>query len=132
EHGFTEVSILTDGPVAVKTAAGMWSPHNYKAEYLGPITLRTALQKSINTICVRIVVALGVDKVIEGIRRFGITAQIVRHPSVALGTPEVPLIEHTYGYATFPAGGLEVSPVLITKIMDADGNVVEEYKPPVT
>jgi penicillin-binding protein 1A len=128
EHGFTEVSIIPDAPVAVKTAAGMWAPHNYKAEYLGPITLRLALQKSINTVCVRIVVALGVDKVIEGIRRFGITAQIVRHPSVALGTPEVPLIDHTYGYATFPAGGLEVAPVLITKITDADGNVVEQTK----
>jgi penicillin-binding protein 1A len=130
EHGFTEVSIVPDAPISVKTAAGFWSPHNYKGEYLGPITLRTALQHSINTVCVRLVVALGVDKVIEGIRRFGITAPIVRHPSVALGTPEVPLIEHAYGYATFPAGGLEVTPVLITKIMDADGNVVEEYKPP--
>jgi len=130
DHGFTEVSIIPDAPVSVKTAAGFWSPHNYKAEYLGPITLRTALQKSINTVCVRLVVALGVDKVIEGIRRFGITAAIVRHPSIALGTPEVPLMEHTYGYATFPAGGLEVLPVLVTKILDADGNVVEEYKAP--
>jgi penicillin-binding protein 1A len=130
EHGFTEVTIVPDAPISVKTAAGFWSPHNYKGEYLGPITLRTALQHSINTVCVRLVVALGVDKVIEGIRRFGITAQIVRHPSVALGTPEVPLIEHAYGYATFPAGGLEVTPVLITKIIDADGNVVEEHKAP--
>ncbi len=130
EHGYTEVSIVYDAPVSVPTAAGFWSPHNYKAEYLGPITLRTALQHSINTVCVRIVVALGVDKVIESIRRFGITAPIVRHPSVALGTPEVPLMEHTYGYATFPAGGLEVKPILITQITDADGNVVEENKPP--
>ncbi len=130
EHGFTEVSIVTDGPISVKTAAGFWSPHNYKGDYLGPITLRTALQHSVNTVCVRLVVALGVDKVIEGIRRFGITVPIVRHPSVALGTPEVPLIDHVYGYATFPTGGLEVTPVLITKILDADGNVVEEHKPP--
>jgi penicillin-binding protein 1A len=130
EHGYTEVSIVPDAPVSIKTAAGFWSPHNYKAEYLGPITLRTALQKSINTVSVRLVAALGVDKVIEQIRKFGITAQIVRHPSIALGTPEVTLLEHTYGYATFPAGGLEVKPVLIDKIMDADGNVVERYVPP--
>jgi penicillin-binding protein 1A len=130
EHGFTEVSVVTDGPISVKTAAGFWSPHNYKGDYLGPITLRTALQHSVNTVCVRLVVALGVDKVIEGIRRFGITAPIVRHPSIALGTPEVPLIDHVYGYATFPTGGMEVLPVLITKILDADGNVVEEYKAP--
>jgi penicillin-binding protein 1A len=130
EHGFTEVSIVSDSPVSIKTAAGWWSPHNYKAEYLGAITLRTALQKSINTVSVRLVAAMGVDKVIEQIRKFGITAQIVRHPSIALGTPEVTLLEHVYGYATFPAGGLEVRPVLIDKILDADGNVVEEYKAP--
>jgi penicillin-binding protein 1A len=126
EHGFTEVSIVPDAPVSIPTAAGWWSPHNYKAEYLGPITLRTALQKSINTVSVRLVAALGVDRVIEQIRKFGITAQIVRHPSVALGTPEVTLFEHAYGYATFAAGGLEVKPVLIERILDADGNVVEE------
>jgi penicillin-binding protein 1A len=128
EHGYTEMSIVMDAPVSIKTAAGWWSPHNYKKEYLGAITLRTALQKSINTVSVRLVASLGVDKVVDEIRKFGITAQIVRHPSIALGTPEVTLLEHTYGYATFPAGGLEVRPVLIDKILDADGNVVEEVK----
>ncbi len=129
ENGYTEVSIVYDAPIKVKTAAGFWSPHNYKNDYLGPITLRTALQHSINTVSVRLVEALGVDKVIEQIRKFGITAQIVRHPSIALGTPEVTLIEHTYGYATFPAGGLEVTPVVIEKIMDADGTIIEEEHP---
>jgi penicillin-binding protein 1A len=126
EHGFTEVSTVLDGPVSVRTAAGIWSPHNYKPEFLGPVTLRLALQKSLNTVSVRLVEAIGVDKVIEQIRKFGIVAQIVRHPSIALGTPEVTLMEHAYGYATFPAGGLEVTPVLIEKILDADGNIVEE------
>jgi penicillin-binding protein 1A len=129
EHGYTEVSIVTDAPVSIKTAAGVWSPHNYKPEFLGPVTLRTALQKSLNTVSVRLVAALGVDKVIEQIRKFGIGAQIVRHPSIALGTPEVTLLEHVYGYATFPAMGMEVKPVFVTRILDADGNVVEELKP---
>jgi penicillin-binding protein 1A len=126
EHGFTEVSTVVDGPVSVHTAAGIWSPHNYKPEFLGPVTLRVALQKSLNTVSVRLVEAIGVDKVIEQIRKYGITAQIVRHPSIALGTPEVTLMEHAYGYATFPSGGMEVTPVFIEKILDADGNVVEE------
>jgi penicillin-binding protein 1A len=129
EHGFTEVSIVTDAPVSIKTAAGVWSPHNYKPEFLGPVTLRTALQKSLNTVSVRLVAAIGVDKIIEQIRKYGITAPIVRHPSVALGTPEVTLMEHTYGYATFPSGGMEVKPILVEKIVDADGNIVEESKP---
>ncbi len=125
EHGYTEVTIVPDAPISIPTAGGMWSPHNYKQEYLGPITLRTALQKSINTVSVRLVAGIGVDKIIEEIRKFGITAAIVRHPSIALGTPEVTLLEHTYGYATFPAGGMEVRTVLIDKILDADGNVIE-------
>ncbi|MCA1663910.1 MAG: transglycosylase domain-containing protein, partial [Myxococcales bacterium] len=129
ENGFTEMSIVQDAPVSIKTAAGWWSPHNYKPQYLGNVTLRTALQHSLNTVSVRLVAAMGVDKVIEQIRKFGITAQIVRHPSIALGTPEVTLIEHVYGYTTFPAMGMEVKPVLFTKIVDADGNVVEQYKP---
>ena len=129
ENGFTEMSIVQDSPVSIKTAAGWWSPHNYKPQYLGSVTLRSALQHSLNTVSVRLVAAMGVDKVIEQIRKFGITAQIVRHPSIALGTPEVTLMEHVYGYATFPAMGMEVKPVLFTKIVDADGNVVEQYKP---
>jgi penicillin-binding protein 1A len=128
ENGFTEMSIVQDAPVSIKTAAGFWSPHNYKPEFLGPVTLRTALQKSLNTVSVRLVAAMGVDKVIEQIRKFGVTAQIVRHPSIALGTPEVTLLEHVYGYATFPAMGMEVKPILFTKIVDADGNIVEEPK----
>jgi penicillin-binding protein 1A len=128
ENGYTEMSIVVDGPVSIKTAAGWWSPHNYKPQFLGPVTLRTALQHSLNTVSVRLVAGMGVDKVIEQIRKFGITAQIVRHPSIALGTPEVTLLEHVYGYATFPAGGMEVKPVMIEKILDADGNTVEEHK----
>jgi penicillin-binding protein 1A len=128
ENGYTEMSTVVDGPVSIKTAAGWWTPHNYKPQYLGAVTLRTALQHSLNTVSVRLVAGMGVDKVIEQIRKFGITAQIVRHPSIALGTPEVTLLEHVYGYATFPAMGLDVHPVLITKIVDADGNTVEEYK----
>ncbi len=129
ENGYTEMCIVVDGPVSIKNAAGWWAPHNYKPQFLGPVTLRTALQHSLNTVSVRLVAGMGVDKVIEQIRKFGITAQIVRHPSIALGTPEVTLLEHVYGYSTFPAMGMGVRPVLVTRIVDADGNTVEEDRP---
>ena len=128
DHGFTEATIVYDAPVKVKTAAGWWSPGNYKPEFLGPITLRTALTKSINTVAVRLIMQIGIDKMIEGIRRFGLQTQIVRHPSIALGTPEVTLLEHTYAYLLFPSLGLERKPILIEKIVDADGNVLESAK----
>jgi penicillin-binding protein 1A len=129
EKGFTELSIVPDAPVAIHTAAGIWSPHNYKNEFLGPVTLRTALAKSLNTVSVRLVESVGVDNTIDMFRRFGLTSQIPRHISIALGVPELSPMEAAYAQATFPAGGLEVKPVFITRILDADGGVIEESKP---
>ncbi len=128
DHGYTELSIIPDAPVSIRTASGVWSPHNYKSEYLGPITLRTALAKSINTVSVRLVAGLGVEAVIDSIRRFGITSPIVRHVSVALGTPELSLFENSYGYATFATLGKEVKPLYIESIADADGNIIEDHR----
>ncbi len=129
EKGFTELSIVPDAPIAVRTVAGLWSPHNYKNEFLGPVTLRTALAKSLNTVSVRLVEAVGVDNTIDTFRRFGITSPVPRHISIALGVPELSPMEAAYAQATFPAGGLEVKPLFIRKIVDADGNVIEENAP---
>jgi penicillin-binding protein 1A len=132
ERGFTEVSVVPDAPICVPTAAGQWCPHNYKPEFLGPITLRTALAKSINTVAVRLLLAVGLDNTIDFIRRFGITAPIVRHPSIVLGVPELSPMEAAYAQATFPAGGMEVRPIFVTEILDGDGNVIEQNRPPTT
>mgnify|MGYP001016448298 CR=1 FL=1 len=128
EKGFTELTMVADAPVAIPTAAGIWSPHNYKNEFLGPVTLRTALAKSLNTVAVRLVESVGIDNTIEMFRRFGLTSPIVRHPSIALGVPELSPMEAAYAQATFPAMGLEVTPLFITRIVDTDGNVLEEHK----
>ena len=129
EKGFTEISIVHDAPVAVPTAAGIWRPHNYKEEFLGPVTLRTALAKSLNTVAVRLVLAVGVDNTIDMFRRFGLTSAIPRHVSIALGVPELSPLEAAYAQATFPAGGLEVKPLFITKVLDGEGLLIEERRP---
>lgn len=130
EKGLTELSLVPDAPIVVRTAAGLWAPHNYKAEFLGPVTLRTALAKSLNTVSVRLVEAVGLDQVIETFRRFGITSPIPRHISISLGVPELSPMEAAYAQATFPAGGLEVKPTFITRIYDDDGRVVEDNTQP--
>ena len=112
DHGMTELTIKYDAPVKFKTASGIWAPHNYKREYLGPLTLRTAIAKSVNTVSAQLVAQMGVDAVIETMRQ-------ARHPlgaapslSLALGTADLTLQEVAYGLATFPAGGEEVTPVV--------------------
>ncbi len=130
DHGMNELTIKYDAPVKFKTASGVWAPHNYKRDYLGPLTLRTAIAKSVNTVSAQLVAQLGVDAVIETMRKLGIHSPLPHALSLALGTADLTLQEVAYGLATFPAGGEEVTPVFITKLTDADGHVLEEHLPP--
>jgi penicillin-binding protein 1A len=131
EHGMTSLTVKWDAPVKFKTASGIWAPHNYKPEYLGALTLRTALAKSINTISAQLVAQMGVDSVIDMMRRLGITSKLPHALSLALGTADLGLEETAYALASFPAGGRQVSPVFITRLMDADGRILEDHSAPV-
>jgi penicillin-binding protein 1A len=130
EKGMTSLTVKWDAPVKFKTASGIWAPHNYKPEYLGALTLRTALAKSINTISAQLVAQMGVDAVVDMMRRLGITSKLPHSLSLALGTADLGLQETAYALASFPAGGRQVSPVFITRLMDADGHLLEDHSAP--
>jgi penicillin-binding protein 1A len=130
ERGMTEVTIKRDGPVKFKTATGVWAPHNYKRDYLGPLTLRTAIAKSVNTISAQLVAEMGVDPVIDTMRRLGVRSPLPHGLSLALGTADLTLQEVAYGLAAFPAGGEQVTPVFVTRVIDADGRVLEDHTQP--
>jgi penicillin-binding protein 1A len=130
DHGMNELTIKYDAPIKFKTASGVWAPHNYKRDYLGPLTLRTAIAKSVNTVSAQLVAQMGVDSVIETMRKLGIRSTLPHALSLALGTADLTLEEVAYGIATFPAGGEEVTPVFITKLTDADGKVLEQHADP--
>jgi penicillin-binding protein 1A len=104
------LSLVVDAPIAVRTAGGLWSPKNYDGKYRGTMTLRTALAKSINTISVRLMLKTGVDAVIATARRLGIVSPIPRHISIALGTPDLTLLEVVGAYAAFANGGKRIPP----------------------
>lgn len=118
EHGFNELSLMPDAPVAIQTIAGLWQPKNYKKEFLGPITLRTAFAKSINTVSVRLVQAIGLDDTILMMKRMGLRSVIPYHISISLGTPDVTLLDMSYAYSIFPNGGRQAAPRYIRKIKD--------------
>lgn len=130
EHGYHPLSRVVDAPVAIRTVSGIWAPQNYKHEYLGPMTLKTAIAKSINTVSVRLVAGYGVDPLIKLMRAAGITSAIPRHISIALGTPDVSLLEMTAGYAMFPAGGKKVTPRMVTLVTTDDGRILEDLRRP--
>ncbi|RMH39906.1 MAG: PBP1A family penicillin-binding protein [Deltaproteobacteria bacterium] len=126
--GYTHLSIVLDAPVAVPTPTGVWRPKNFKREYRGPITLRTALAESVNTVSVRLVQAVGADAVVDVMRRLGIRSRFPIHPSIALGTPDVSLLEMTAAYAALPAGGLRVDPRFVDVVTTAEGVVLEDHR----
>ncbi len=127
DRGMTPLTIKWDAPVRFKTVSGVWAPHNYKPEYLGPITLRTALAKSINTVSAQLVAQMGVEAVTETMKHLGISSKLPHSLSLALGTADLGLQEVAYALATFPAGGELVKPVFIIRIVDADGKTLEDH-----
>jgi len=127
---FTPSTIVPDSPISLVSGDGsIWSPDNYDHKFLGPITLRTALQRSRNVVSVYLLERVGVGPVIEVARRFGLSTPLPPHMSLSLGTAEVHLFELVRAYGVFAAGGWLAEPLLITKVYDRNGELVIENRP---
>ena len=124
ENGYNPQSIETDAPFKV----GNWSPENYKHKYLGPVTLQQAFAQSINTVAARLTVALGPEQVAQTAQRLGISSNLGRDASLALGTSEVTPLEMTQAFVTFANGGTAVSPWVVKRITTREGKVLYEHK----
>ena len=101
EAGMNPLEVIEDKPITIKG----WSPSNYTNRFLGPVTLETALAKSINTVAVRVSERAGRDDVRDLATRMGLTSEMAPGPAVALGTSEARLIEMTGVYATIANQG---------------------------
>jgi penicillin-binding protein 1A len=126
ENGFNPSSVVLDAPVSLSQGEGlpMWTPQNYKDEYLGPATLRVGLEKSRNTMTVRIAQALGIEKIMATAERFGIYDKTQRNFSVVLGAQETTLLRLANAYAMLVNGGKKVTPSLIERIDDRNGKTI--------
>jgi penicillin-binding protein 1A len=93
------------------------------------VTLRFALQKSLNIPTIKLQEEIGTRAVIQTARAVGIETPIPAFRSIALGTAEVTLEQLTYGFAVFANGGIRVEPMFITRIEDRFGNVLAENRP---
>ncbi|MEZ5707322.1 MAG: PBP1A family penicillin-binding protein [Burkholderiaceae bacterium] len=115
------------------TAANGWSPSNSHAGDESPITLRQALASSSNLASVRVLEHVGVPRAREWATRFGLDA--ARQPAnltLALGTGSVTPLQMVRAYATLANGGWRLTPVVVEKIIDAQGKVLFEAPPPET
>jgi penicillin-binding protein 1A len=99
EKGYTPQTVMTDRPVQV----GDWEPENYGGRYHGPVTLRTAFAKSMNSVAVQLADVVGIRSVIEVAKKLGIRSDLPAVPSLALGSAEVNLLEMTSAFAAIAA-----------------------------
>ncbi len=131
EAGKTPASIVYDRAVVKRDAdtQQVWKPKNYSHKYYGAQTLRTALTHSRNMVTIRLMEDIGVPAVLASARRLGIESPLAPYLSLALGSSGVSLLELTASYSTFANGGLYIPPIFITRIEDADGQVIEEHLP---
>ncbi len=126
ERGLTPDSPVVDEPV---TIAG-WTPSNYEVgAYLGPITLETALAKSVNTVAARLADEMGRPLVAQTARRAGIVSTVNTDPAMALGTTLVTPLELTQAYTAFSNGGNRVQAYGIERIR-AGSQVIYQKRPP--
>ncbi len=107
-----------------------WSPKNSSGKYGGTVSLRDALAGSINTVTARLIDRVGPRPVLDMAARMGInTEDILEVPSIALGTPDVTLYEMVGAYGTFVNEGVYIKPILITRIEDKNGTVLDQAVP---
>jgi len=123
ESGMKPTDTIVDAPVTV----GGWSPRNSTRTFAGPVTLREAFARSINTISARIGDQLGFATIADMARRFGISGTISRYPSMVLGTSEVRLIDMTRAFAAVSNRGVGALPYAIRKVVTAEGRLLYQH-----
>lgn len=121
---FTLASLLEDEPLSVETPAGMWQPVNYDREYRGRLTLREALERSLNVPFARLGLALGPRRIVETARSLGIESPLTAVPSLALGASEVTPLEMARAYGVLAAGGWRAPLNGTLAVVDAGGSVI--------
>ena len=131
DKGFTPATIIVDEPFSYIDVPGKepWEPQNFDREFWGPITFRKALTFSRNVVTVKIAQAIGVEYLIEYSKNLGIHSKLEPNLSLALGSANVTLLELTKAFGVFAAQGYRAEPFLITRILDKDGNLLEEVEP---
>ena len=129
DRGFTPASLLDDYPTSYSIPQDgrmvEWRPENFDRQFRGPVTLRRALEESINVPTVRLLEAVGVEPVISLAHRMGITSDLRREYALALGVSEVSLLELTSAYGILANRGMRVPPRAVRRVASPNGDVLE-------
>jgi penicillin-binding protein 1B len=130
----TPATILNDSPITVEWGrhreSEQWTPRNYDGEYRGPMSVRRAVELSINVPTVRAALAADLTTVLAASRAAGISSRLQPYPSVALGAFEISPMEIASAYAVLANGGVRIEPNAIVGVLTSDGQILDRRETP--
>jgi penicillin-binding protein 1A len=126
ENGFTPASVVMDEEISLNQGIGLppYKPSNYSGEFYGLTTLRTGLEQSRNVATVRLADMVGLEKVVEVVKRFGVNDNPKQIYSLVLGSTETTVMRLATAYGMMVNGGKKITPSMIEKIQDRDGKTI--------
>jgi penicillin-binding protein 1B len=128
EGGHTLASTLEDQPLRLETPTGVWQPVNYDRRFRGTVTLRDALERSLNVPFARLGLDIGPERIVETGRNLGLTSRLNPVPSIALGAFEVTPLELARAFGVLAATGFRAEPHAMLGVVDVKGNVIEQAR----
>ncbi|MGE0152561.1 MAG: penicillin-binding protein 1A [Reyranellaceae bacterium] len=129
DGGLTPASLVLDAPFVFDPGPGqpLWKPENYSRDFLGPVTLRTGIEKSRNLMTVRVAQYVGMDKIAATAKTFGVVDQMMEVLPMALGAGETTLLRMANAYGMLVNGGKRVTPTLIDRVQDRTGKTIYRH-----
>lgn len=132
QQGMSPCDTFTDKPVKIafndKGKIEYWEPKNADFKFSGrEMSLRWAMGKSVNSITAQLTEKVGWDNVVKSAHLCGIESTLKSVPSVGLGSNDVSVFEMVKAYATFLNTGIKTNPILVEKITDRDGALIEQF-----
>ena len=126
----TPADTIEDSPWSIRSGGQIWAPKNLGGRFYGRVTLRTALEKSLNVATAKFFwKRVGPTRVIRLARKLGIRSPLRPVPSLALGASEVSLLEITSAYGVWAALGVRAEPICVKYVEDRNGRIIEENPP---
>ncbi|MCE3222598.1 MAG: putative Penicillin-binding protein [Nitrospira sp.] len=128
-QAITPATLLVDEPVTFESRAGVWAPQNYDHRFHGTVSLRTALEQSLNVPAVKVAQTVGTKRILQLARSLGIRSPLSDNLSLALGTSGVSLLEMTAAYGALAYGGVFVAPTAAQALITPEGDPAWRHTP---
>lgn len=125
----TAATSIVDEPVTFESATGRWTPQNYDHKFHGTVSLRTALEQSLNIPAVKIAQLVGTKRILHLAEKLGIRSPLADNLSIALGTSGVSLLEMTSAFGVLAHEGVSMAPTALQAVMTPEGDPAWHHTP---